>query len=95
MSCNDAVDPEVEFPETMKQIQGRLPSDEILSRTTADQIDDLGGIVVPKLNWSAPTDVIWLSPDRKLKCSSAEEAGHGKSPSITSVVAGCVVSEEL
>ena len=37
-------------------------------------IIELGGAVVPKLNWSAPKDAIWLSPDKQLKCTCAEEA---------------------
>ena len=31
-------------------------------------IEELGGVVVPKLNWSCPTDVLWMSVDGTLKC---------------------------
>lgn len=32
------------------------------------EIDALGGKVVPKLNWSAPKDAVWISADRTMKC---------------------------
>jgi hypothetical protein len=35
-------------------------------------ITRLGGRVVPKLNWSAPTDATWVSPSG-LSCSNADE----------------------
>jgi hypothetical protein len=33
----------------------------------------LGGAVAPKLNWSAPTDALWVSPGNSLRCTSAEQ----------------------
>ena len=33
----------------------------------------LGGAVLPKLNWSAPKDAVWLSPTGSAKCTNAEE----------------------
>ncbi|XP_072985410.1 uncharacterized protein [Typha latifolia] len=33
-------------------------------------ISDLGGAAFPKLNWSAPKDATWISPDGSLRCSS-------------------------
>ncbi|BFZ57865.1 hypothetical protein PYCC9005_004920 [Savitreella phatthalungensis] len=31
-------------------------------------IGELGGSVVPKLNWSSPRDAVWISADRTLRC---------------------------
>lgn len=36
-------------------------------------IADLGGSVVPKLNWSAPKDATWISPFNTLKCTTASD----------------------
>ncbi|TNN16396.1 Cell division cycle protein isoform 1 [Schistosoma japonicum] len=33
-------------------------------------IQDLGGVVFPKLNWSAPCDASWMSCDGSLKCKT-------------------------
>jgi hypothetical protein len=33
-------------------------------------IEDLGGVVFPKLNWSSPRDAYWVLPGNTLKCSS-------------------------
>ncbi|KAG2450248.1 hypothetical protein HYH02_004760 [Chlamydomonas schloesseri] len=33
----------------------------------------LGGRVVPKLNWSAPTDALWISATNALACRNADE----------------------
>ena len=32
-------------------------------------IDELGGEVIPKLNWSAPKDASWILPNRQIKCT--------------------------
>lgn len=36
-------------------------------------IKDLGGAVMPKLNWSAPTDAKWITTTNTLKCTSASD----------------------
>ncbi|CAD7700352.1 unnamed protein product [Ostreobium quekettii] len=36
-------------------------------------IEELGGKVAPKLNWSAPLDAVWMLPGRSLKCENADE----------------------
>ena len=36
----------------------------------------LGGQVVPRLNWSCPTDAAWISATQSIACSSAEEVRH-------------------
>ncbi|GMH37968.1 hypothetical protein BSKO_05852 [Bryopsis sp. KO-2023] len=58
-SSPDICDPFQEFPTVMRDIQ--------------NAIEHLGGKVLPKLNWSAPTDAVWLLPNRQLQCSTAEE----------------------
>lgn len=39
----------------------------------AQTIADLGGAVMPKLNWSAPKDALWISTTNTLKCVSASD----------------------
>lgn len=36
-------------------------------------IEDLGGAVTPKLNWSCPKDAIWVTLENSHKCRNAEE----------------------
>jgi hypothetical protein len=48
---------------------GRLAGDK---RRINAAITKLGGNVMPKLNWSAPVDAMWLSPNG-LRCSNADE----------------------
>ncbi|KAJ1970122.1 hypothetical protein IWQ62_000162 [Dispira parvispora] len=36
-------------------------------------IDELGGAVFPKLNWSAPTDAVWITATNTLKCTTPED----------------------
>ncbi|PSK57892.1 hypothetical protein B9Z65_9094 [Elsinoe australis] len=38
-----------------------------------DTIKELGGAVVPKLNWSAPKDAAWISATNSLECRSAND----------------------
>lgn len=38
-----------------------------------ETIADLGGAVMPKLNWSAPRDAQWISTTNSLKCVSASD----------------------
>lgn len=45
---------------------------EPLKAQLASAIEQLGGQVVPKLNWSAPVDATWISPDG-LRCSNPDE----------------------
>ncbi len=42
-------------------------------RAVRDTIDELGGNVVPKLNWSAPKDATWMSTSNSMECRSANE----------------------
>ncbi|KAI7047086.1 hypothetical protein KC352_g46099, partial [Hortaea werneckii] len=36
-------------------------------------IGDLGGIVVPKLNWSAPKDATWMNATNSMECRSPND----------------------
>lgn len=36
-------------------------------------LDRLGGAALPKLNWSAPKDAVWVSSDGSLRCTNAQE----------------------
>ncbi|CAI4219142.1 unnamed protein product [Parascedosporium putredinis] len=38
-----------------------------------ETIQELGGSVVPKLNWSSPKDATWISPFNNLKCTTAND----------------------
>lgn len=56
----DSRPPNERFPEIHKEIQ--------------DRIRELGGAVVPKLNWSSPKDAAWISPHQNtLKCTSPND----------------------
>lgn len=51
-----------EFPELLAAIESA--------------IDDLGGCVAPKLNWSAPHDAAWVSSCKSLACRNADEVSR-------------------
>lgn len=36
-------------------------------------IQELNGAVIPKLNWSAPRDAVWMIPGNTMKCTSADD----------------------
>jgi hypothetical protein len=38
-------------------------------------IQQLGGQVAPRLNWSSPTDALWMSAYNSLKCCNADQVG--------------------
>ncbi|CCE72805.1 Piso0_000399 [Millerozyma farinosa CBS 7064] len=50
------LDPAKDFPELHDQIKRH--------------IEELGGAVMPKLNWSAPKDARWIMADNTLRCTS-------------------------
>jgi len=50
---------EILFPELRESIQRA--------------IDDLGGSVIPKLNWSSPKDAVWMNWTGNLKCTDSEQ----------------------
>ncbi|CAI5466883.1 unnamed protein product [Closterium sp. Yama58-4] len=50
-----------------------VPSFPVLEAAVDAAIARLGGFVLPKLNWSCPKDVGWLSTTGTPKCSNAQE----------------------
>lgn len=48
-----------------------------LHASIAAAIVELGGAVAPRLNWSSPTDALWLSSSNTLKCTNPDEVGWG------------------
>jgi hypothetical protein len=42
-----------------------------------DAVRQLGGVVVPKLNWSCPSDATWLSPFSNMQCANSEQVRGG------------------
>jgi hypothetical protein len=36
-------------------------------------VQQLGGVVAPRTNWSSPSDALWLSADNSLACRNADE----------------------
>ena len=57
--CNTTTATAPDFPELTKQIE--------------DAMEELGGEVFPKLNWSAPRDAAWISYNGTLKCTTASD----------------------
>lgn len=41
--------------------------------TIEETIEELGGKVVPKLNWSAPKDATWINTTNAMECTSASD----------------------
>ncbi|KAI1412941.1 D123-domain-containing protein [Hypoxylon sp. FL1857] len=68
-SDSDSDDDEEEAP--------RLPPNQRfpeLHQTIKDKIEELGGAVAPKLNWTAPKDAAWISPHQNtIKCTSPND----------------------
>ncbi|KAF9349954.1 hypothetical protein BGX34_001488 [Mortierella sp. NVP85] len=50
-----------------------LPYFPALEREIAQVIEDLGGEVFPKLNWSSPRDASWITTTNTLKCHHAAD----------------------
>lgn len=58
--------------------QDHLPWSERFPKLHAEiesAIQQLGGQVAPKLNWSSPTDALWISSYNSLKCCNADQVG--------------------
>lgn len=36
-------------------------------------IEELGGHIIPKMQWSCPKDAAWMLPDNSIRCSSPHE----------------------
>ncbi len=44
-----------------------------LHQAVTSSIEQLGGSVIPRLNWSTPTDALWISQSNSLMCTNADQ----------------------
>ena len=51
----------------------KRPSFPVFCNLMKEAIDELGGQVLPKLNWSCPKDASWMGFARSLKCTSISD----------------------
>ncbi|KAJ3242623.1 hypothetical protein HDU81_000068 [Chytriomyces hyalinus] len=51
----------------------KIPSFPELTARIADEIESLGGVVFPKLNWSSPKDATWMTLDGTLRCKTSAD----------------------
>ncbi|KAJ3247520.1 hypothetical protein HDU78_003933 [Chytriomyces hyalinus] len=51
----------------------KIPSFPELTARIADEIESLGGVVFPKLNWSSPKDASWMTLDGTLRCKTSAD----------------------
>ncbi|KAI0180849.1 D123-domain-containing protein [Hypoxylon sp. FL1284] len=69
----EEVDSELDSDSDEEDEAPRLPPDQRfpeLHQTIKDKIEELGGAVAPKLNWTAPKDAAWISPHQNtIKCT--------------------------
>jgi hypothetical protein len=51
------------------------PPEELSSmyRSLEEMIEELGGRVVPKMQWSCPKDAAWILPNNTIQCSTPDE----------------------
>lgn len=49
-----------------------------LHAAVATAISELGGAVAPRLNWSSPTDALWLTSSNSLRCTNPDEVSLGE-----------------
>ncbi|CAJ0765998.1 11210_t:CDS:2, partial [Entrophospora sp. SA101] len=50
-----------------------IPSFPDLEQQIIGIIEEFGGAIFPKLNWSSPRDATWISSTNTLKCNSASD----------------------
>ncbi|RKP12501.1 D123-domain-containing protein, partial [Piptocephalis cylindrospora] len=69
------VEEEQKEREQEEQEVEETPSENFIQFTREIQqaIDELGGVVFPKLSWSAPTDARWIATTGNLRCTRADE----------------------
>lgn len=60
-------DDEVDWDSEAKTVEE--PNFDPVNAKIRDCILDLGGAVIPKLNWSAPRDATWISFDKTMRCA--------------------------
>ena len=62
-----------EGEENQQSTQPSRPQFNELVTALSAAIEELGGAVFPKLNWSAPRDTTWLNAGENLKCVSTSD----------------------
>lgn len=55
-------------------------------------IEQLGGQVAPKLNWSSPTDALWISSYNSLKCCNADQVSFRWLTGLGHQGKGCITA---
>lgn len=65
---SDNSESEEEWDIDAKSVEG--PKFEKFNDSIRDCISQLGGAVIPKLNWSAPRDATWISFDKSMRCQT-------------------------
>ncbi|KAF9435279.1 hypothetical protein BGZ76_006576 [Entomortierella beljakovae] len=66
--ANEANDSSSEDESDEEGEETPLPSFPALEREIQQTIDELGGEIFPKLNWSSPRDASWIAASNTLKC---------------------------
>ncbi|KAI9102671.1 D123-domain-containing protein [Phlyctochytrium arcticum] len=59
--------------EEADETESEAPSFPELQKQIEEAIEDLGGAVFPKLNWSSPKDAAWVATGSTLKCTTVQD----------------------
>ena len=51
----------------------QIPSFPKFAAAIGRAIQELGGRVIPKLNWSCPSDATWISSNGSMLCTNSDE----------------------
>ncbi|KAJ3046013.1 hypothetical protein HDV00_003761 [Rhizophlyctis rosea] len=70
--CNEADIGSSDAPDDTEEEQN-IPHFPDLERDIAEAVQELGGAVFPKLNWSSPKDASWIALSGTLKCDNAAD----------------------
>ncbi|KAK0251386.1 hypothetical protein B0A54_09319 [Friedmanniomyces endolithicus] len=62
-SSDDEEEPEIDIAEGWRDLHNTIKA----------TIAELGGVVVPKLNWSAPKDATWINAGNSMECRTAND----------------------
>ncbi|KAK9837006.1 hypothetical protein WJX81_006472 [Elliptochloris bilobata] len=60
-------------PQDAEEAASKLPAFPELFQQIESAIAELGRRVLPKLNWSAPMDAVWLTTCKSIACTNADE----------------------
>lgn len=74
-NVDDEMDSDTKYEDEDEDDKGTDPSEKFkeFHQQVEQTIQELGGAVMPKLNWSAPRDAQWISTTSSLKCVSASD----------------------